>query len=320
MRSETSDDELIARAGQILRDGGLVAFPTETVYGLGANAHDSAAVKKIFAAKGRPSFNPLIVHVAELAEAEEIAAFDERARRYARRFWPGPLTLVLPCRPDGGIAPEVTAGLPTIAIRIPDLALARRLLKAANRPIAAPSANRSGTVSPTSAAHVRHSLGDRVDLILDGGPCSVGVESTILDLSAGEPALLRPGGLSREMLESFGEPILEGSGAALSQPKAPGQLLSHYAPVRPVRLNAMEGLPGEALIGFGKAPLEAVANLSPEGNLAEAASRLFATLHAFDRPPFTGIAFMPIPDQGLGRAINDRLRRAAHEEGRRASD
>jgi len=320
MRSEASDDEQIARAGQILREGGLVAFPTETVYGLGANARDSHAVRKIFAAKGRPSFNPLIVHVAELHEAEEIAEFDERARLYARRFWPGPLTLVLPCRPEGRIAPEVTAGLPTIAIRIPDLAQARRLLTIADRPIAAPSANRSGTVSPTSAEHVRHSLGDRVDLILDGGPCSVGVESTILDLSGGAAAILRPGGISREMLETLGGPLLEGSGAALTQPKAPGQLLSHYAPVRPVRLNAMEATAGEALIGFGKAPPEAVANLSPEGNLAEAANRLFATLHAFDRPPFTGIAFMPIPDHGLGRAINDRLRRAAHEEGRRAAD
>jgi L-threonylcarbamoyladenylate synthase len=270
-------------------------------------------VRRIYAAKGRPAFNPLIVHVADLAAAEAVAHLDRRARDFARQFWPGPLTLVLPWRASARLAAEVTAGLSTVAIRVPASPLAQHLLHAAERPLAAPSANRSGTVSPTRAEHVARSLGAAVDLILDGGACPVGVESTILDLSGAAPVILRPGGVSREMLEQVGGPLAE-SLVATDQPKAPGQLLAHYAPARPVRLNAGAARPGEALIGFGPAPEDAVANLSLSGDLAEAAARLFAILHEFDRPPFTGLAFMPVPDVGLGRAINDRLRRASYRE------
>jgi L-threonylcarbamoyladenylate synthase len=304
--------EAIERAARLLCGGELVAFPTETVYGLGGDATNEAAVARIFAAKGRPRFNPLIVHVPGLVEAEALAAFDERARIAAQRFWPGPLSLVLPRRPECGLSLLASAGLDTVALRAPAHAVAQALLRAAGRPIAAPSANRSGRVSPTIAAHVAAELGDRVALIIDGGPCSDGVESTVLDLT-GSPALLRPGGVTLEELQGmFGE--IEVSAMGENSPRAPGRLPSHYAPGRPVRLDAVEARPEEALLAFGPeaAPgFVEVLFLSRSGDLAEAASNLFAMLRRLDRPEFAGIAVMPIPEVRLGRAINDRLRRAA---------
>lgn len=300
--------ETIARAAKVLRGGGLVAFPTETVYGLGADATDEHAVARIFDAKGRPSFNPLIVHVPDVAAAEALAVFDERARVLARELWPGPLTLVLKRRSESGLSRLVSAGLDTVAVRAPDHPLAQDLLRACGRPIAAPSANRSGSISPTLAEHVLASLGGRVDLILDGGPCRVGVESTVVDVSGAEPALLRPGGVPREEIEALIGPLATAAEDP-DAPKSPGQLLSHYAPRLPVRLNAEAAAPGEALLGFG--PGACTANLSASGDLVEAAANLFALLHALDDASHTGIAVKPIPETGLGLAINDRLRRAA---------
>lgn len=298
--------EAIAEAAALLRAGRLVAFPTETVYGLGGDAGNDRAVAAIFAAKQRPSFNPLIAHVPDLAAAEALALFDDRARRLAARLWPGPLTLVLPRR--GGVSLLASAGLDTVALRVPDHPVAQALLRAAAVPVAAPSANRSGAISPTRAEHVLESLGGRIDLVLDGGPCRVGIESAIVDLSTATPTLLRPGGIIREALaDILGEPIA--LAAADSAVKAPGQLESHYAPGLPVRLEARTPHPGEALLGFG--PVPALLNLSPSENLEEAAANLFAMLRALDRPGFTGIAVSPIPEAGLGAAINDRLRRAA---------
>jgi len=303
--------EAIARAAALLRAGRLVAFPTETVYGLGGDATNERAVAAIFAAKGRPRFNPLIVHVPGLAEAEALAVFDERARRAARRFWPGPLSLVLRRRDDSGVALLACAGLDTIAIRAPAHGVAQALLRATGRPIAAPSANRSGRVSPTEAEHVAAELGDRVVLILDGGRTRVGLESTVLDLSGASPALLRPGGVGIEELSAlFGR--IAAPGAA--PPRSPGMLASHYAPSLPLRLEAVAARPGEALLAFGPdAPpgFAEIAWLSRSGDLAEAAANFFAMLRRLDRPSFTGIAVMSIPERGLGRAINDRLRRAA---------
>lgn len=296
----------IARAAELIRAGRLVAFPTETVYGLGADATDDRAVAAIFAAKRRPTFNPLIVHVADLAMAEPLAAFDDRARAVAARFWPGALTLVLPRRADSPVSLLATAGLDTLAVRVPAHPVAHALLAAARTPIAAPSANPSGRLSPTEAAHVEDMPG--LALVLDGGPCRIGVESTILDLSAPQAGILRPGGVAREDLEAVLGP-LPGAGNA-ERPTAPGQLESHYAPVLPVRLNATRARPGEALLGFGPGSA-ADLNLSPSGDLAEAAANLFAMLRALDRPDFAAIAVTPIPEQGLGAAINDRLRRAA---------
>jgi L-threonylcarbamoyladenylate synthase len=306
-------EEAIERAVRLIRAGELVAFPTETVYGLGGDASDETAVARIFAAKGRPRFNPLIVHVPGLAEAEAFAAFDERARVVARHFWPGPLSLVLPRRADSGLSLLASAGLDTVALRAPAHLVAQALLRAAGRPIAAPSANRSGHVSPTTAAHVAAELGDRIALILDAGPCPVGLESTVLDLTGATPALLRPGGVTLEQLTAiFGH--IETPASGEDAPRAPGRLPSHYAPALPVRLEAKNAQPGEALLAFGhEAPpgFAEVMFLSRSGNLAEAAANLFAMLRRLDRPQFTGIAVMPIPDKGLGRAINDRLRRAA---------
>jgi len=306
-------DEAIERAARLLRAGELVAFPTETVYGLGGDATNEAAVARIFAAKARPRFNPLIVHVPALADAEALALFDERARMAARRFWPGPLSLVLPRRPECGLALLASAGLDTVALRAPRHAVAQALLRAAGRPIAAPSANRSGRVSPTTAAHVAAELGDSVALILDAGPCAVGVESTVLDLTGPTPALLRPGGITFEQLTAiFG--AVEVAAAGEEAPRAPGQLPSHYAPELPLRLDAVDARPGEALLAFGPAAPPGFAGmlvLSRSGDLAEAAANLFAMLRRLDRPEFSAIAVMPIPDEGLGRAINDRLRRAA---------
>lgn len=298
-------------AGRLLAEGALVAFPTETVYGLGADATCDRAVAAVFEAKGRPRFNPLIIHVAEAAAAEALVVVDERARRLVARFWPGPLTLVLPRRPDSPVSLLASAGLDSLAVRLPDHPVARALITAAGRPLAAPSANRSGAVSPTTAAHVAESLGRRVAMILDGGPCRVGVESTVLDLCGDRPRLLRPGGVAAEDLaELLGEaPALPAAPAGA--PRSPGMLDSHYAPTAAVRLNACSPRPGEVLLAFGPAPADAALNLSPAGDLCEAAANLFAMLRALDRPGVTGIAVAPIPTHGLGLAINDRLRRAA---------
>jgi L-threonylcarbamoyladenylate synthase len=301
----------IARAAALLRAGRLVAFPTETVYGLGGDATNDHAVAAIFAAKARPRFNPLIVHVRDLAGAERLAVFNSPARRAAARFWPGPMTLVLPRQADGGLSLLASAGLDTVAIRVPDHPVAQALLREADRPIAAPSANRSGRVSPTQGAHVAEDLGDDVELILDDGPTLVGLESTVLDVSGEFPALLRPGPVTFEALTNLLGPIaLPGSGL----PRSPGMLPSHYAPRLPVRVAATEASPGEALLAFGPDAPSGFAEvlwLSRSGDLAEAAANLFAMLRRLDRPSFTGIAVMPIPEHSLGRAINDRLRRAA---------
>ncbi len=306
-------DEAIARAARLIRAGELVAFPTETVYGLGGDASDEEAVARIFAAKDRPHFNPMIVHVPGLGEAEALAVFDERARIAARRFWPGPLSLVLPRRADSGLSLLASAGLDTVALRAPGHPVAQALLRAAGRPIAAPSANRSGRVSPTTAAHVAAELGDSVALILDGGACRVGIESSVLDLTGPVPALLRPGGETLEQLTAiFGH--IEVPAAGENAPRAPGRLPSHYAPGLPVRLGALDPRPGEALLAFGPEAPPGFADilwLSRRGDLAEAAANLFAMLRRLDQPAFTAIAVMPIPEEGIGRAINDRLRRAA---------
>ena len=297
-----ADKDGFSNAATVLRIGGLVAFPTETVYGLGADATNDRAVAQVFAAKGRPSFNPLIVHVAHLAAAREIARFDDTALRLAKAFWPGPLTLVLPLRKDHKIAPLVSAGLDTIALRVPAHRTAQGILTAFGRPIAAPSANPSGQISPTCAAHVAAGLSGKIDAIVDGGTCDVGLESTIV---GGEPlALLRPGGLSIEDIEKLVGPLAQ-AGQSIT---APGQLASHYAPKATVRLNATRAHPGELLLGFGS--MDSDLNLSMKGDLTEAAANLFGHLHQLDatgRP----IAVAKIPDVGLGRAINDRLRRAA---------
>lgn len=306
-----ADPPAIARAAALLRAGRLVAFPTETVYGLGGDATDDRAVAEIFAAKGRPRFNPLIVHVPGLAEAAALAVFDARARDVARRFWPGPLSLVLRRRPDSGVSLLASAGLDTVAIRVPADPVAQALLDATGRPVAAPSANRSGRVSPTEAAHVAAELGAAVALILDGGRCAVGLESTVLDLSGEAPVLLRPGAVTLEDLTALLGPIaMPGPGA----PRSPGMLASHYAPRLPLRLDAVDARPGEALLAFGADPPPGFAEilwLSRTGDLAEAAANLFALLRRLDRPAFSGIAVTPIPERGLGRAISDRLRRAA---------
>lgn len=307
--------EYMERAAQLLRQGRLVAFPTETVYGLGADATNGLAVAGIFEAKGRPRFNPLIVHVASLAEAEKLAEFNDLARRLAAAFWPGPLTLVLPKCAGGPISDLATAGLDTIAVRVPTHPVALALLKAAAIPIAAPSANRSGHVSATLAEHVAADLGDSVAMILDGGPTEAGVESTILDVTGPEPLLLRPGAVPIEAIaQALGVKPKSAAPIAPDKPTAPGQLESHYAPKARVRLNATEIGPAEALLAFGRnAPAHSgpVINLSPTGDLREAAANLFAALRALDRAGIASIAVMPIPETGLGAAVNDRLRRAA---------
>ena len=305
----------IAEAASALVAGRLVAFPTETVYGLGGDATCDRAVAAIFEAKGRPSFNPLIAHVASVAEAAALVEMSAAAGALAGRFWPGPLTLVLPRRADSPVSLLASAGLDSIAVRMPDHPVALALIAAAGRPLAAPSANRSGAVSPTTARHVAQSLHGRVSLILDGGPCRVGVESTVVDLTGPRPALLRPGGLAVETVEAALGLALVRSADSPDAPRSPGQLQSHYAPSLPVRLGAAGAGEGEALLGFG--PMAATLNLSESGDLEEAAANLFAMLRALDRPGLVGIAVAPVPEQGLGLAINDRLRRAAAPRGTR---
>jgi L-threonylcarbamoyladenylate synthase len=303
----------IGEAARALRSGRLVAFPTETVYGLGGDATSDRAVAAIFAAKGRPSFNPLIVHVSNIASAAQFAELSGKAQAVARRFWPGPLTLVLPRRRDCRISLLATAGLDSVALRVPAHQIAQTLLMMAGLPLAAPSANPSGRLSPTTADHVLAELGDTAEFVIDGGPCQVGVESTVLSLLDDRPRILRPGAVTAEALSGLlKEPVPTETGADdAAAPRSPGRLMSHYAPSLPVRLDATAAEPGEALLGFGpSAPKEAL-NLSPTGDLQEAAANLFAMLRRLDEPRYHSIAVMPVPDTGLGIAINDRLRRAA---------
>ncbi len=303
-----ADTAGLARAAELLTNGALVAFPTETVYGLGADARQGEAVARIYEAKGRPSFNPLIVHVADLAMAERFGRFSPDARRLADAFWPGPLTLVVPIAEGAGLSDLVSAGLPTIGLRVPRGETAQALMRRFDGPIAAPSANPSGKISPTRASHVLDGLDGRIGAVLDGGPAEVGVESTIIGCYD-QPRLLRPGGLPVEILEeALGQPLAPAP--ATGSPNAPGQLASHYAPGAPVRLNVSAPVEGECLIGFGPdAPRDAL-NLSVSGDLVEAAANLFAFLRKADA---TGqrIAVWPVPHHGLGLAINDRLARAA---------
>ena len=303
-----ADPAGIAAAAAVLRDGGLVAVPTETVYGLAARADSANAVAAIYRAKGRPDFNPLIVHVPDLAATEALAVLDTRAHRLAGAFWPGALTLVVPLREGARIAAAVTAGLPTIALRCPAHPVMQAVLKAAALPLAAPSANRSGAISPTRADHVAASLGGRVDLILDGGSCAAGLESTIVALREdGSWQLLRPGPITPERIAE----VLGAAPAPIvaQQIEAPGQLASHYAPGKPVRLDANEALADEFHIGFG--PVAGHSSLSPGADLAEAGARLYDCLHQADASSYPRIAVAPVADSGIGSAINDRLRRAA---------
>ncbi|MDP7149768.1 MAG: L-threonylcarbamoyladenylate synthase [Paracoccaceae bacterium] len=297
----------VATAADLLGEGGLVSFPTETVYGLGADATNDTAVARIFAAKGRPSFNPLIAHVADIETAKRYVEWSDAAQKLADAFWPGPLSLVLPLKQNTGMSHLVTAGLPSLAIRIPAHPVAHQLLEAVGGPVAAPSANPSGKISATRATHVIDGLGGKIEAVIDGGDCAVGLESTIVGL-LGEPALLRPGGVPAEDIEAA-------LGAKLKHDTspdtllAPGQMSSHYAPGAAVRLNATDWQVGELRLGFGHVPCDL--NLSESGDLIEAAANLFRHLHALDRMEGNRIAVSPIPDQGLGRAINDRLKRAA---------
>ena len=313
----------IERAADMIRKGGLVAMPTETVYGLAADATNDEAVARIFDAKGRPRFNPLIIHVSGADMAARYATTPALAHKLIDAFWPGPLTLVLPRRPDSSFSLLVSAGLDTIALRAPNHSLAQRLIAAADRPLAAPSANRSGSVSPTTANHVHQSLGARIDMILDGGACPVGVESTIVKIDGDNAILLRPGGLARAEIEAVTGASLEDP-PQTDKPQAPGMLASHYAPGASVRLSAREARKGEAFLGFGDCMDEsakAARNLSSAGDVTEAAANLFAYLRALDADcavlNLHGIAVAPVPQTGLGEAINDRLNRAAAPRGQK---
>ncbi|MCH9808649.1 MAG: threonylcarbamoyl-AMP synthase [Alphaproteobacteria bacterium] len=325
MKTLKASPPAIVEAARIIRDGGLIAMPTETVYGLAADASNAMAVARIFEAKGRPSFNPLIVHVGDIQMARRLAVFTDDSEKLAMAFWPGPLTLVLRRREDAGVSDLVTAGLPTIAIRLPAHPTTAKLLHAANTPIAAPSANRSGHVSPTTADHVAADLAGQIDMILDAGACPVGIESTVVDCSQisdgnedkedAAPTLLRPGGISAEQIgRVLGRPPRKAAGDNDTAPTSPGQLASHYAPNARMRLNVKRPEPGEALLAFGpKVPAHCglMINLSPSGDLKEAAANLFASLRALDSEGCTSIAVVTIPGEGLGEAINDRLLRAA---------
>jgi L-threonylcarbamoyladenylate synthase len=315
-----ASEAAVADAARSLRDGGLVAFPTETVYGLGADATNAGAIARLYEAKGRPAFNPLIAHVCDLEAAQRIADFNAQAILLAEAFWPGPLTLVLPKAPGCAVADLATAGLDTIAVRVPAHPVARQILRAFGGPVVAPSANLSGHVSPTTAAHVQNDLEGRIDLIVDGGAVEVGVESTIVGCFD-VPMLLRPGGVPRGEIERvLGRALLQPPDERNSdsgQPLAPGMLASHYAPRTKVRLNADRLEAGEALLAFGPHAISGAdvasdaMNLSPRGDLNEAAANLFGYLRALDARGFRTIAVMPVPHHGLGEAINDRLRRAA---------
>lgn len=301
-----ADAQGLQKAAELLGTGALVAFPTETVYGLGADARDGEAVANIYAAKGRPSFNPLIVHVADVAQAKTFVQWTDAADLLAHTFWPGPLTLVLPLRAGHGLSSLVTAGLGTVGIRVPGQPVAQDLLRSFGGPVAAPSANPSGRISPTTAGHVMDGLSGKIAGVLDGGACAVGLESTIIGFDAGRPALLRAGGVPTEQIEAvLGQSLLQPEGSTIT---APGQLLSHYAPNGAVRLNANRAEPGEHMLGFGA--VEGTLSLSKRGDLSEAAANLFGHLHQLDALGGP-IAVAPIPETGLGRAINDRLRRAA---------
>jgi len=301
----------IARAVEALRGGGLVILPTETVYGLAADAANPRAVAAVYEAKGRPSFNPLIAHVADVEGARRLAALDVRAEALAAAFWPGPLTVVAPVRDETLVCDLARAGLDTVAVRAPAHPAARALLAAFGGPVVAPSANRSGRPSPTTFADALEETGDRAAAALDGGPCGVGLESTVVALLPGEPArLLRPGSVTRAQLEAVVGPLAE---AEADAKRSPGRLALHYAPDAPVRINAASAAPGEAFLAFG--PSDSPFNLSPTRDLAEAAANLFAMLRAADRTKPSAIVVAPIPDEGLGEAINDRLRRAAGHVG-----
>jgi L-threonylcarbamoyladenylate synthase len=305
------DEASTARAASLIAQGFPVAVPTETVYGLAGDATSGEAVARIYAAKGRPSFNPLIVHVLDQAQARQLVEFSPAAARLAEAFWPGPLTLVLPARAVSPVADLTRAGLPTLAVRAPAHPAMRALIAAAGCPLAAPSANASGGISPTSAAHVAASLGGRIPLILDDGPCPVGLESTIVAVDADGVRLLRPGPITIAQIADVARlPVKQGAGAGI---EAPGQLASHYAPDKPIRLNATAAEPGEWLIGFG--PVAGNDSLSRSGNLIEAASNLFSALHKANLNACRAIAVAPVPVDGVGLAINDRLARAAAPRG-----
>jgi L-threonylcarbamoyladenylate synthase len=325
-RLKEANQAAIAEAAAMLLEGRLVAIPTETVYGLGANALDGVAVAKIFAAKGRPQFNPLIVHIANTEAAEKYVVMSDAARRVAARFWPGPLTMILPRRPDCPVSDLCSAGLPTLALRVPAHPVAQALILKSGLPIAAPSANRSGTISPTTPMHVLESLGDMVDFILASGPCTVGLESTVLDLSGNVPVVLRPGAITAEEISAVLDcAVGYDLGDHGNDVRSPGQLLKHYAPSIPLRLNAVDVGPGESLLAFGSLkfmgvrgggfakdlPANRLRNLSEQGDLYEAAANLFRMMRDLDKDGASGLAVMNIPDQGVGIAINDRLRRAA---------
>ncbi len=325
MKIKAANRQTIKEAAIMLHAGGLVAMPTETVYGLAANAFDGKAVSRIFEAKGRPSFNPLIVHISSAYEAEEIVEMDDRAHMLASAFWPGPLTLILPRRTGCSVSELVSAGLPTIAVRVPRHKVTQDLIQAAGVPLAAPSANRSGSLSPTAPIHVADSLGENVDLILAAGPSEVGLESTVLDLSGEKAVILRPGAITpQDLSDVLGETVTVDTGDP-DKPKSPGMVLKHYAPDTSIRLNAVDLHEGEALLAFGSIkfigikgggaakdlPDTMIRNLSQESDLYEAAANLFAMLKELDRKEHARIAVMAIPDEGLGIAINDRLKRAA---------
>ena len=323
-RIRLPDEAALVEAAHLISAGDLVAFPTETVYGLGGDATNGEAVARIFAAKGRPAFNPLIVHVADFAHARQYGQFPDAAAKLAAAFWPGPLTLVVPHARLSAIADLVSAGLPTLALRCPDHPIARALLVQTGRPLAAPSANRSGHVSATRAEHVAADLGNRVAMILDGGPTAHGLESTILDATGETITLLRPGAVPAYVIEAVLGKSLARKTETATRPTSPGQLASHYAPRAKLRLEAREGHAGEALLAFGIVPAGVtgpagsdgpVINLSPSGDLIEAAANLFAALRKLDATGVDAIAVMPIPSDGLGEAINDRLRRAAAPRG-----
>lgn len=303
-----TDVAALDRAAGMLRAGQLVSFPTETVYGLGAIGLDDGAVASIYAAKGRPSFNPLILHLARMEMVDRYCEMTPDAERLAAAFWPGALTLVLPLRADAGVSKLVTAGLDTVAVRVPNHPVASAILDRVDGPIAAPSANPSGRVSPTNVLHVLDGLSGRIDAVVDGGPCGVGLESTIVDCSGKAPILLRAGGIPAEAIEAcLGAPL--GAAPITDTPNAPGQLTSHYAPAGLMRLNTWPPEAHEVGLGFGE--MDAELNLSASGDLTEAAANLFAMLHRLDEMGAKHIAVAPIPDHGLGLAINDRLRRAA---------